>query len=147
MQAISGTVAGIVLLLLAASPATAQPVAAGAPPMVAGIKFPNRFLSAWWLEIWAGGRPYLQCDYTTKTCDRGVAHEGKRGIVFVGAVVPDDNRDHVLQNISCSYQGCTDYGTGAFYIAGRGDTPGYYLKEDLPESCVIEAREHGRRFY
>lgn len=47
--------------------------------MVAGIKFPNRFLSAWWLEIWAGGRPYLHYEPDDRVLKSALRSAIRRG--------------------------------------------------------------------
>ena len=80
------------------------------PPLAPGIKFPNRFLTSWWFTVTRGGKPYINCNHTTKTCDRGAIDS--RSECFVGAEVPDEDRNHVLRNIGwCSTRAglFTDY--------------------------------------
>lgn len=107
------------------------------PPLVEGAKFPNSFLRRWWASAHAGGEPYTHCDYTSKTCRRGLMRDSG---CFVGAIVPDGERDRVLKNISDCRGIFTDYATGETTNRRSRWVP---LARDLPERCVEGARKSG----
>lgn len=114
------------------------------PPFVAGIKFPNTFATQWWrLAREQGTRPFIECEPVSKTCDRGVIDKKKQ--CFIGAVVPDNDRNHVVRNIAwCDYRPggdtiVTDFGTGRIYSTGK-DRPVAHFGRDLPAECVELAR-------
>jgi hypothetical protein len=125
------------VLVFAVSAAVAEP--ASTPPLAEGIKFPNRFLTEWWRNIHRGARGFLDCSFTTKTCYRGIMNH--RGC-FIGAEVPDGDRDHVLRNIGwCRGRDglFIDYVTGAVHDY-EGDRFRYSLREDFAPKCVEQAR-------
>jgi hypothetical protein len=124
-------------LLVMFAPALAGPTLT--PPLADGIKFPNRFLTEWWRNIHRGAREFLDCSFTTKTCQRGIMnHSG----CFIGAEVPDGDRDHVLRNVGwCRgrFGLFIDYETGAVHDY-ESDRFRYSLREDFPAKCVEQAR-------
>jgi hypothetical protein len=116
------------------------------PPLAPGIKFPNRFLTSWWFTVTRGGKPYINCNHTTKTCDRGAIDS--RSECFVGAEVPDEDRNHVLRNIGwCNTRAglFTDYVTGDVYQRRGDDRPVDHMKVDFEPMCVEWARDQNHR--
>lgn len=101
-----------------------------------GYQYPNWY--AYMQATVAGGQEVFKCDYTTRTCLRGV--EG--GGIFVGVVLAED-RKTVLAHISCQNGNCTDYDRGIEWY----NTPGAHAiqGEDFPESCVAAMRERHER--
>lgn|SRR5437870_6086137 len=86
------------LILFATAPAVAEPV----------MKFPNAYKKRFAERYCLGGRPYFECDYTSRTCMRGsVNFQGG----FIGEILAED-RSTVIAHVECTGYICTNFDTG-----------------------------------
>jgi hypothetical protein len=87
-------------------------------------------------------RPYLTCDYNTRTCVKGYAVVGPTSgvVIFVGALVDGDNRQVELRHLKCfnNFHSCNDYDRGISFTGGIVEKP------DMSPACVELMRTTGR---
>jgi hypothetical protein len=108
------------------------------------MKFPNLYAYDYArIEYWGGGWsvPHFECDYTSRTCYRGIIWKGRGR--FAGVILDDRDRTTVLKHIACwqNFRDCNDYDNGIWsfntHRAERMTFP------DIPASCVEAMHQRG----
>jgi hypothetical protein len=138
--------------LLIALCACAAFIPAMANAEASAMKYPNWYLYVLASNEWAehqpphrgdgSWHPYLDCNYTNRTCLKGLAGYDADGVLVdvLGMVVDGEDRKTVLAHVECRPQyGCANFDTG---INQNGEE---VTMPDVPSSCVEEMRKHGTK--